>query len=409
MFFNGNHGVKFQIKFGAFLFVIFFILSACQPKQSKLIEGKFESYIVDKGDIESYEAAEGMVEPANEVILLSPASSIVKQIIKGPGQRVTKGGVILKLDTKPVNDKIEQLNDQLAVKQNSLEKTRLNAKGTRADLSYNEETKKLKITSIKSTLADQEQLFVVGGISQAKVDKTKQELVLAEKDLKLAQQKNSIKLAQLATDEKGLLLQIEMQQKELEQQKELLNKMDVKAPADGIILNIHAKEGEKIQGERVLVNVSDLTRLKVDASIAENHRWMIKIGRRAYIVVGKHRLQGRISSIMPMLDNGNLRFSVVLTEDDQSKLIPNQKVELQIVKRARYDVLRLKKGDLLNFKKKQSLYILNGDSAIRKDFEFGLITNEYAELKKGATQGSEVVISSSLPLSKLNTIKIEKH
>ncbi|WP_161636302.1 efflux RND transporter periplasmic adaptor subunit [Saccharicrinis fermentans] len=405
---NGNNEFKFRKNLGAYVWVMLFILSACQPKQSKLMEGKYESYLIDKGDIESYQTAEGHVEPANEVILLSPASSIVKQIIKGPGQRVTQGETIIKLDSKAVKDKIEQLNDQLAVKHNSLEKTRLNAKGTRADLSYSEETKKLKIASIKSTLADQHQLLEVGGISQAKVDKTKQELVLAEKELKLAKQKNTIKLAQLATDEKGLLLQIEMQQKELKQQQELLSKMDVKAPSDGIILNIHAKEGEKIQGERILANLSDLTRLKVEASIDANNRWMIKIGRRAYINVNKHRLQGRVSSIMPMLDNGNLRFSVVLTEKDQSKLIPNQKVELQIVKRARYNVLRLKKGKLINSNKKQSLYVIHGDSAIKKDFEFGLITDEYLELKEGASEGSEVVISTSSPLNKLKSIKIEK-
>lgn len=111
---------------------------------------------------------------------------------------------------------------------------------------------------------------------------------------------------------------------------------------------------------------------------------------------------------MPMLDNGNLRFSVVLTEKDQSKLIPNQKVELQIVKRARYNVLRLKKGKLINSNKKQSLYVIHGDSAIKKDFEFGLITDEYLELKEGASEGSEVVISTSSPLNKLKSIKIEK-
>ncbi|TLX74633.1 HlyD family efflux transporter periplasmic adaptor subunit [Labilibacter sediminis] len=408
MIFNGKHKISFPSLFGACMFVFMTTLFSCQPKYSKLVNGKFETYIVDKGNIETFEAAEGEVLPANEVILLSPASSIVKKIIKVPGQRVTKGEVIIKLDTRIVEDKIEQLNDQLAVKCNSLEKTRLNARSTKADLLYNEETKKLKIASIKSTLVDQEQLFEVGGISQAKIDKTKQELVIAEKDLKLVKQKNSIKLAQLAADEKGLLLQIEMQQEELEDQKELLTKMDVKAPSDGIVLQVHAKEGEKIQGEKVLVNVSDLTRLKVEASIAENHRWMIKIGRKAYIVSGKHRLEGRISSKMPMLDNGKLNFSVVLTGDDQSKLIPNQKVELQVVKKARYDVLRLKRGELINMKKKQCLYVVEGDSAIKRDLEFGLITDEYAEVKAGVEEGNEIVIATTNTLKKMKSVKIEK-
>lgn len=408
MNFKGNMSIRFPYLAETILVILLGINFGCQPKPTKLIEGEFESYTIDKGNIETFELCQGMVEPANEVILLSPASSVLTKIIKGPGQRVSKGDVVLQLDPKSIKDKIEQINDQLDVKNNNLEKTRLNARSAKADLSYNEETKKLKIASIKSTLADQEQLFEVGGISQAKVDKTKQELTLAEKDLKLVKQKNWIKLAQLATDEKGLLLQIEMQKKDLKQQMFLLTQMDVKAPSDGIILSVHAQEGEKIQGEKTLARLSDLTRLKVEASIDEKFRNLIKIGRKAYVSSGKNRLQGRVSSVMPQLDNGKLHFSVVLTEDDQSKLIPNQKVELQIVKRAKYGVLRVKRGDQINWKKKQNLYLISGDSAVKKEIEFGLITEEYAEVLNGGETGDEVVISSIATLSKLNSFKIEK-
>ena len=373
--------------------VIAILVTACQTKKGS---GTFETYVVDKGNIETWETTEGIVEPANEVLLLSPTASIITQINKEPGQKVEEGETIVVLNTKAVEDKIDQLNDQLAVKHNNLEKNRLTARSTKADLKYSIETKKLKISSIKSVLADQEQLLEVGGISPAKFDKTKQELVLAEKDLQLVQQKNSIKLAQLGTDEKGLLLQIEIQQKDLERQKELLKSMEVKAPSDGIVLDIHGKVGEKIQGDKLLVTLSDLTRFKIKADIDEKHKGMIKTGRLAYVLVDNTRLEGRIGSIMPSLENGNLQFSVYLTDNNHPKLIPNQKVDLQIVKRARYDVLRIKKGALLNNKKVQQVYVVNGDSANQKELKFGLITDEYLEVKEGLLEGDEVIISSAV-------------
>ncbi len=403
-----KHSILFRILYGTLFFFSLAILIACQQRQTSLVEGKFETYIIDRGNIETFEMCEGYVEPANEVLLLSPASSIVEKILKGAGQQVTEGEVIIKLDTKSVNDKIEQLDDQLAVTNNNLEKTKLNAKSTKADLLFGQETKKLKIASIKSTLSDQKQLLEVGGISQAQVDKTSQELILANKDLQLAEEKNTIRLAQLATEEKGLLLQIEMQEKELLQQRNLLKNMHVKAPSNGIILSIHAKEGEKIQGEKLLVSISDLSRLKVEASINERHRRLIKIGRKANVLAGNERLQGRISSVMPRLDNGNLHFSVVLTEDDQSKLIPNQKVELHVLKTAKRNVLRLKKGPLVDSKEKQSLYKVNGDSAVKQEFTFGLINEEFAEIKEGGQEGYEIVIATSAPLRNINSIKIER-
>ncbi|MCG8579860.1 MAG: efflux RND transporter periplasmic adaptor subunit, partial [Bacteroidales bacterium] len=305
--------------------VLYFVLVAglvsCQGNAGT---GTYETYIVDKGNIETWETTAGRVEPANEVLLLSPTASIITEIKKEPGQKVKAGEVLVVLNTKEVEEKIENLNDQLAVKQNNLEKTRLNARSAKADLSHNIETKKLKISSIKSVLADQKQLLEVGGISQAKFDKTKQELVLAEKELQLVQQKNSIKLQQLAADEKGLLLQIEIQQKELEHQQELLNRMVVKAPSEGIVLGIHAKQGEKIQGDKLLVTLSDLTRFKIRATIDEKHKRMVKTGKRAYVMVDNERLEGRIGTVSPTLEDGNLSFSVHLTDNNHPKLIPNQ-------------------------------------------------------------------------------------
>jgi len=371
-----------------------FIMMGAGACQSKTGNGTFETYVVDKGNIETWETTKGLVEPANEVLLLSPTASIITQIRKEPGQKVKQGEIIVVLNTKAVEDKIEQINDQLAVKQNNLEKNQLTARSAKADLAHSIETKKLKISSIKSILADQKQLLEVGGISPAKFDKTKQELVLAEKELQLVQHKNAIKLAQLAADEKGLRLQIEIQEKDLLREKELLQRMTVKAPSEGIVLDIHGKVGEKIQGDKLLVSLSDLTRFKIKATIGETHKEIIKTGAKAYVMVDNTRLEGRIGTILPSLEDGNLQFSVYLTDSKHPKLIPNQNVDLQIVERARYDVIRLKKGALLNDKEVQKVYVVNGDSADQKELKVGMITDEYLEVKEGLSIGDVVVISS---------------
>ncbi|MCT4644191.1 MAG: HlyD family efflux transporter periplasmic adaptor subunit [Carboxylicivirga sp.] len=398
------------LKFGqtfraAFMLGTIAVFMGCQSNSGK---GTYETYVVDKGNIETWETTEGFVEPANEVLLLSPAASIITEILKEPGQQVKEGETIVVLNTKAVEGRIEDIQDQLAVKQNNLEKTRLSARSTKADLSHSLETKKLKISSIKSVLADQEQLLEVGGISPAKFDKTKQELVLSEKELQLVKQKSNIRLQQLNADEKGLLLQIEIQEKVLAEQKELLKQLKVKAPSDGIILSIHGKKGEKIGGDKLLVELSDLTRFKIIANIDAKHKNMIKTGRKAYVMVDNARLEGRIGTIMPKLEDGNMQFTVYLTDSSHSKLIPNQKVDLQIVKRARYDVLRLKKGALISNKKVQQVYVVNGDSADLLELKLGLITDDYIEIKEGLKEGDEVIISSANNTNDESSVSIDK-
>jgi len=173
---------------------------------NSLTRGSFETSAAERGSVVSTINATGVVESENEVLILSPATSVIKTILKEPGNGVRAGETILILDTEQVSSEIERLSDELEVKKNNLEKNRLNAQGTRLDLDYNEEVKKLKITSLQSQLADQEQLLEVGGISPARLDQTKQEITLAEKDLQTLVEKNSIRLKQLEADEKGLLL-----------------------------------------------------------------------------------------------------------------------------------------------------------------------------------------------------------
>ncbi|MCU4176806.1 efflux RND transporter periplasmic adaptor subunit [Carboxylicivirga sp. N1Y90] len=397
-----------KIRKGSYLFVgaiLFF--NACTTKQSSLKKGEFQTSTVERGRVENWELTEGIVEPSNEVLLLSPAASIIEEIIKKPGQKVAKGDVIVRLNKDLIVAKIDNINDQLEVKQNSLDKTRLNARSTRADLTYNTEVKKLKIASIESTIADQEQLLEVGGISQAKFEKTLQELVLAEKDLQLAKQKNAIKLEQLKTDEKGLLLQIDMQQKELEKQKVLLEKMDVKAPSDGIILNVHAQRGAKIQVDKLLVNMADLTQFEIKASIDNKHKRIVKTGKRAYVLVDKARLEGRIGIVEPTLVDGKVQFSVNLDESNHPSLVPNQKVKIQVVRRAKNDVLRVKNGPAFGKQTNQYGFVISRDSAIRHKILLGLITEDYVEIKEGVEEGSLLVISKVDGIKHLPAVKIE--
>ena len=89
----------------------------------------------------------------------------------------------------------------------------------------------------------------VGGISPAKIEKTKQEIALAEKELLTLKEKNNIRIKQLKAEEEGLLLGIQIQEKELNERLTGLDQMSVKSPSAGIVLAIGNKTwGKSKQG-----------------------------------------------------------------------------------------------------------------------------------------------------------------
>jgi HlyD family secretion protein len=373
-----------------------------------LKKGDISTSVVDRGTISSALDAAGVVESQNEVLVLSPSSSIIKSILKEPGSRVKKGDPIILLDSEPIEDNIEKIEDQLEMKRNSLEKNRLNSRSTRVDLSYNEDVKNLKIVSLKSQLKDQEQLFEVGGISSAKLDKTKQEITLAEKELETLKEKNIIKLKQLKADEKGLLLQIHVQEKELLDKQELLAKMEVKAPSNGIILALSGREGGKADKDKMLVRMSNLSAFKVSGNIDEIYADHIKTGKPVSVHLDNEILEGRVGTVAPLVENKKIQFYVHLDQNNHPKLIPNMQVHLRVSQSAKDSVLRVRKHDDFGSVNEISLYVLSEGKAIRQDVKFGIRNSEYIEILSGLDEGDTIITYGISKYTHLKEIEIQK-
>lgn len=364
--------------------------------------------VVDRGLVYVSVDASGIVEPENEVLILSPVSSIIKEIKKEPGSRVQKGDIMIELDDEVTRAEIEQITDQLEVKTNSLERSRLEGQMTRIDLDYNLEVKKLRIASIKAQLADEEQLLSVGGISSAKIDETKQNLVLAEKDLAMAQKKNAIRLSQLKTEETGLNLQIEIQKKQLSDKIALLDQLKIQAPSDGIILAIAGKKGEKVGNDKMLVTLSDLTTFKIKGQIDAKSSEYVKTGNPVIVITEKERFNGTVGNVTPGVAENKIQFNVHLEENINQQLIPNQTVSLKVLKSMRENVLRIKSSNKIKANTEQTVYVIdNLGNKVSRTVNFGIKGVDFQEVISGLNEGERVILSDT-PFSwgtKRNAVK----
>lgn len=375
---------------------------------TRLEPGEFITSRVDRGTVMKLVEAEGIVEPENEVLLRSYSEGVIKRIVNSPGSHVKPGEIILLMDTEPISKDIENAEDQLEVMRNNLQRNRLNARSTRVDLDYNVEMKKLKIASIESELADQKQLLDVGGISPARIAKTEQELVLAKKDLETTLEKNSIRLKQLETEEEGTLLQINMKEKELEDKKESLDKMVIKAPSAGIVLNIYGKEGEKFRAGDLMIQMSDMTSFKINGTIDEKYAEYVKTGGKVFARIDQELLPGQIGRVKPVIENNKIAFDVYLDQNSHPKLIPNLRLNLSVVSAQADSVLRIRKGNAFSGSGQQNVFVIEEDKAIRRSVNFGLDGSDFLEITSGLSEGDEVINSDISSFRHMKEVEIIK-
>jgi len=367
-----------------------FILRRVIPKSINISD--CITLTVEKGNVYEPIIATGTVEAENEVLIRCPYTSIVKQIIKEPGTRVLKGDVILVMEDETIKEEIDKLHDQLDLKRNTLEKNKLSEFSTNVDLNYSEEVKKLNITSLKSQLSDEEQLLEVGGISPAKIVKTKQEIALAEKDLVMLKQKNSIRLKQLRAEEQGLELGIKIQEKELADKGSTLVKMRLTAPSNGLILAISGKVGEKADKDNVLIRMSDLSTFKIAGSVDDKLADYIKTGKKVYVVIDSERLPGSIGNVTPMIENNKVQFNVHLEEKSNPKLISNQNIVLWVVGEEAENTLRIKNLNLFGKDVPNVLYVLKNGEALRREISTGIKNPDYIQVLSGLEAGETVIV-----------------
>ncbi len=392
-----NKIVKKRILISALILIclslIFFVLIRyLLPSSIKPVDYVVSN--VDFGPVYTAVPASGIINPENEVLLLSPSSSVISTLSRAPGSRVSKGDIILTLDSKSLMQEIDNLKDQLEVMENDLQKNRLNSRSTRVDLDYNIEVKRLKITSLKTEIADQEQLLKVGGISPAFHEQTKEELVLAEKDLNMTLEKNSIRLKQLEADEKGLQLQIDMRNKELGLRLNLMERLTIRAPSDGIILGIYTNVGERVEKDKLLVKMSDLSTFKIKATIDNPYVSQVKTGGEVYALVDDISLRGKIGTVSPVMRDKKIEFDVFLDHSYYDKLIPNMEIALQIVTQKKDSVLRVENGPAFSRTRNQELFVINTYKAVRKTVTTGLMGTGHVEITGGLNPGDRVIISN---------------
>jgi HlyD family secretion protein len=356
---------------------------------------------VEKGQVIDPIKTTGVVEPENEVLVRCIYPSSIKKIIREPGSSVQAGDLILVLEDQQIKTDIDNIKDQLALKKNNLEKNNLAETSTKIDLKYNEDVKKLNITSLKSQLSDEEQLIEVGGISPAKIEKTKQEIALAEKELLTLKEKNSIRLKQLKAEEEGLLLGIEIQEKELNEKMAGLEQMNVRSPSSGIVLAIGNKQGEKVNKDQILVRISDLSSFKLSGSIDEKMADFIKTGTPIYAVFEDAKLFGHIGMVSPVVENGKIKFNVHIEDNSHPKFIPNQNIELWVAKNYKDNALRIRNIPQFSKGKPEFLYVYRDGKAFKSRISTGYINQDFIEIKEGVNEGEKIIV----PLSGYQSLK----
>lgn len=302
---------------------------------------------------------------AREVSPLSPkvAGTIIKVLVD-VGARVKDGQVVIRLDRTNLDFAVKQAQAALAAAEAAI--LQANAQFEQAEKDYIRATELLKERVIPQSRFD----AVEAAFKSAR-----------ETVSSVTAQRNQAKAA-------------------LGSALEHLNDTEIRSPITGAVVERNVEIGQAVAPGVQLLRIVDQTSLKADIDLPEGDIGRLAIGATAMITVDSfpgEEFSGKVIVINPMVDRQTRTFRGRIQVPNQAgKLVDGMfaKVKLFMGKRRALsvprDALQRLPGSGTYF-----VFVVDGNKAVKRTVQVGVIEEQRAEVRDGLAQGEKVVTSGA--------------
>lgn len=240
-----------------------------------------------------------------------------------------------------------------------------------------------------------------------KNNEEKARLAALEANLQEAKQ-NLIRVKNLAKKSvasEQLLDERTAQVKALNAQKDIieaqLNELQISAPFSGVLGVRNISEGAYVRSGDVLTTLDDISVIKLDFNLAENHLSSVNVGqliKASSIAYEDELFTGEITSISARVDPVTRAVQVRANIDNQSlKLRPGMLLQIRLQKAA-LNTLTLPEASLVPIEDKHYVFVIEDNKAVRKPVDIGLRKPGFVQITSGLNVGEEVVVEGALKL-----------
>lgn len=236
----------------------------------------------------------------------------------------------------------------------------------------------------------------------------------AVKELGRAERKAASQLAQKKADLEAKEATYNTQKLRLDKFNDQLGKTTIKASQPGLVVYASSSgdhwrrerglvaEGESVYERQKLIELPDLSTLKVQVSVHESARDMIKPGQEAIVTVEAIpglTLRGHVEKVAILPDaeqnwmNPDLTVysTTVLLDGASETLKPGMTAKVEIIVAELKDVLYVPVQSVSVRREREVCFVMRDSKSVVVPVETGLANNNYIEIKSGLKKGDRVL------------------
>ena len=364
---------------------------------------------VDQGTIEVSVSASGKVVPAFEEIINSPINTRILEVYRKGGDSVDVGTPILKLDLQSTETEYNKLLDEEQMKNYQLQQLKVNNETQLKDLAMQIKVKEMNLNRMKVELRNEQYLDSIGSGTTDKVRQAELSVNVAQLELEQLRQQYTNEQEVMAAEYKVQELDLSIFRKSLAEMKRTLDDAQVRSPRKAILTFINDQIGQQVtQGTQIAI-ISDLSHFKVEGEIADTYGDRVAAGGKAIVKIGSEKLEGTVSSVTPLSQNGVISFTVQLKDDNHRRLRSGLKTDVYVMNAVKEDVMRIANASYYVGRGEYDLFVRTSDDELTKrKVQLGDSNFEYVEVVSGLQPGDQVVVSDMSNYKNKNSLKLKR-
>jgi HlyD family secretion protein len=356
--------------------------------------------VVEQSTIRSLVSTNGKIEPLNNFEAHAPGSASVQRVLVKEGESVKRGELLVVLDDAEARAQAARAETQLRTAQSDLNSAR--SGGSQEEV-LNLAALLIKARTERDSAHDRvealKRLQQQGAASGGEVREAENGLARAEAELKFLQQKQTKRYSSAE------LARVEAQRAEAQAAynaaQDVLAKSNVRAPFDGIVYSLPARQGGFVAAGDLLLQVADLRKVVMRAFVDEPD-----VGRLAPgdpIEITWDAVPGRVwkaavtavPSTVKLRGSRNVGETTSIVDNKDLKLLPNINVGVTVVTAEHAHVLVVPREAVRMDDSKPYVLQVEGNELRRREVETALSNLTQVEITHGLSVKDVVAINSS--------------
>lgn len=357
-----------------------------QVTVTKVILDKFQEFI----------PVDGVVQPKTTIYIDAVLGGTVETKYVEDGATVKKDDLILKLSNANMQlsymDQETRMYDAINNLQNSriaLEQNKFLRQKEITNLLY-------QIDQVVTDFERAQKLYNDGVYTLKEYQDAKRDHDFSKKQLMISLELQRLDSISTEEQKRQIAASVDRMRANLKLLQSNMEKLEVRAPADGVLTSFNVEIGEtRSAGER-LGQIDIMDGYKMRANIDERYVSRVVPGQEAELDFAGKTYRMYVSKIYTGVTGGAFQVDMLFTDEVPDNIKRGQTIQMRLQFSTPTEALILKRGGFFQQTGGNWVYVVDpsGDVAVKRNIKLGRQNTKFYEVIEGLEEGEEVIISS---------------